>query len=264
MLDHQRSRLGRCAVAVAAAACATVLFGGVAANAAPESSVDSTTVDPVDAGAVAFVDASNPTSVLSEGDNTTVFNLRIPDGATCPGDSANDNWRVQSFILPATDDPGATTYDVIRPNGGGPRHAVYSVDTRPYVHVLTEQNPGPGLPGRILATPPLTFAVFPPGTLPDGNYRVGLACTLFRETAVYWDAELVVSSDPQVDPGGMRWQLATASVGDASTSAVADAAPGTSATWIVVGLGVLAAAGAALILRRRHTTSPRTLAKELP
>ncbi len=216
------------------------------------------TVDqPVDAGTVQLVDANNPSNVLTEGDSLSVFNLRLPDGATCPGDSANDNWRVQSFILPASDDPGATTYDVVRPVGGGPRHAVYGIDTRPYVHALTEQNPGPGLPGRILATPPLTFAVFPAGTLPDGNYRVGLACTFFRETAVYWDTELTVTADPSVQPGELRW-----SVVGANAAAPTSNSSGGSGSWMLLVVGGVAILIGLLVLRRRNSRTTNSLVKE--
>ena len=38
----------------------------------------------------------------SVGGSRTAFALRLPNGASCPGDSADDGYRVNSFVVPAT------------------------------------------------------------------------------------------------------------------------------------------------------------------
>lgn len=159
------------------------------------------------AGEAVVVSVPDTSERLSEGGSATVFTLRLPDDASCPGDSANDQYRVQSFIVPVADDLGALTYETIKPEGDG-RWALYDTDTRPVVHALTEPNNGGGQPGRIGGIPPFSFAVFPPGELPDGTYHIGIACSLFKETVRHWATQLVLTAAPADEPGRLRWRLA--------------------------------------------------------
>lgn len=210
------------------------------------------TVDgPVDAGAIEFVDPDTR-QPMESGDSNSVFSFGLPLDAACPGDSANDDWRVQSFLIPASDDPGALEYGVIRADGDG-RFAVYTVDTRPYMHFLTEQNGAPGLPGRVDQSPRLTFAVFPAGTLPAGNYRLGVACTYFRETARYWDTEIVIEDAADVHPGQFRWRLAEPP--SAPSEVDSDSSVVTPALLVTIGL---AAAGALWFGSRRRRSRPNS------
>ncbi len=220
------------------------------------SGVHATVEQPVDAGEVQMIDANDPSNVLIEGDSNTEFVFRLPDGASCPGDSANDDWRVQSFITPATDDPGTLTYGVIWPDGEG-RFAVYGVDTRPYTHAMTGQNDVAGQPGLILTPPPMTFGVFPAGTLPESRYRIGLACTYFRETARYWDIELILTEDPEVQPGEFSWRVAGVPQ-QADAGASSDAA----LRWILTALGAGAVVAVLLVAKRRIGHRPPALSKE--
>lgn len=177
------------------------------------------TVDnPVDLGSVVITgEAAN--RVLTEGGSTTSFGLQLPTGASCPGDSANDQWRVQTFIVPARVDPGTLTYNVVGPEGEGV-YALYGLDTNPLTSRLTAQNARPGTPGLITGLPSASFEVFPPGTLPVGEYRIGVACTFFAETASYWDTAIEIISTPEDLPANLRWRLTDAAkvAGDASTS----------------------------------------------
>jgi hypothetical protein len=198
---------------------------------------------PVDAGGVLLVDPDTG-SPLSSGDSNSVFTLALPPDASCPGDSANDDWRVQTFLVPANDDPGSLRYGIIRADGDG-RFAIYTVDTQPYVHALTGQNPAPGMPGMIRRIPPLSFAVFPAGTLEMQSYRIGVACTLYRETAKYWDAEIVLAAAPEVQPGEFRWQVVGAQPihGD-------DNAP--SIVLLIVALAAGAVVAVTVVIRKRR------------
>src|SRR5262245_29250980 len=71
-----------------------VFSGAVVAIAAPAVTLASVE-DTVDAGAVSVVAADDPSRVLTEGGSADAFTLRLPEDAVCPGDSANDDWRVQ-------------------------------------------------------------------------------------------------------------------------------------------------------------------------
>ena len=47
---------------------------------------------------------------IDGGGSATPFTLRLPDGAACPGDSANDGYRVNSYMVPLDVDPTTVTY----------------------------------------------------------------------------------------------------------------------------------------------------------
>ena len=51
------------------------------------------------------------------GGSATQFSVDLPKDSMCPGDSENDNWRLQTFIIPGDVDPGTLTYSVIGPTG---------------------------------------------------------------------------------------------------------------------------------------------------
>lgn len=212
-----------------------------------------------DAGDLTVVVGANSDDALGEGDSNTVFSIRLPDGSVCPGDSANDDWRVQTFIVPAATDVGALRYGPTRPQGDL-MYALYTDEGRPFAQVLLAQNPEPGQPAQILGFPPLSFAPFTPDLLPVGRYTIGVACTYFEIGERYWDAQLELTEDTDVQPGERRWKLVTTGAqspvvsnpdGSDDTRAVAAvAAP------IVV--AILVGAGFVTIRKRR----PAALGKE--
>ncbi len=237
-------RLLRCAIATAVAA--SFVFPLPAAGAVPVGS-------PVAAGSVVVVDVDG--RALAQGHSATEFSLQLPTGAACPGDSATDQWRVQSFIIPVDEDPGTIRYGVVGPESKG-QFALYDVRTRPFVNVLTQSNAGAGQPGLISALPVLSFAVFPPGTLAPGVYRVGLACTYFRQTARYWDTEMVLTSSPNDKPGQLLWRLPN--VAQSSTTSSSGGVD-----WMIPGLVVaLIALTLMLIIWSVRTRRTPTLSKE--
>ena len=212
------------------------------------------TEPPVDLGSITLVDPDDPSTVLAGGASATVFELRLPDGAACPGDSLHDQWRVQSFIIPADADPAKVVYG---PNGpeGVQQFALYEVSTSPFTDILTRSNNAAGQPGVIAGIPSLSFAVFPPATLLDGRYRMGVACTFFRQTAQYWDAEVLVTTTADDSPGGMTWRLA-----DPPAGASLPTTTEKSTNWLTPTLAgaAVVAAGAALWWgrqSRQHTRS---------
>ena len=164
---------------------------------------------PVASGDLVLVEPEDRAQPMVSGRSSTEFSVRLPDSAACPGDSLHDQWRIQSFIVPAADEIGELEYGVIGPQGPQ-QFALYSLDTRPYTDRLTRANSSPGEPGVIAEVPTFSFAIFPPGTLKPGSYRMGIACTYFRSTANYWSVEVVVAADASDAPGQMSWRLASA------------------------------------------------------
>ena len=222
-------------------AVALILVGGGLGVIVSTSNI-ATADDSLRAGSVELVDSVDRSRALTQGDSNTVFSLRLPDRAACPGDSANDDYRVQTFIVPATDDPGSFEYGLIRPKGGG-RNALYRIGSA-YANEMTGQNSGPGEPGEIVTLPPLTFAAFPPEWIPPGRYRFGVACTLRAQTTRYWDGELVMSEAPEVQPGQRRWTVIP-------PSDPLDASSSSGSTWILVAVGIGAVSAPVYFIRRR-------------
>jgi hypothetical protein len=208
----------------------------------------------VDGGALTIVQADDRTKPIERAKSATVFSFELPADAQCPGDSANDQWRIQSFIIPATVDPASLKYGVNDPEGEG-NWSLYGIDTRPFVNELTQQNAQPGQPGIIDDIRPLSFGVFPPGTLPDGEYTIGVACTFFAEpAAIYWHTNIVVSADADDEPGRMTWRLASVPPTDPSAGGELRRWP-----WPTV-VGLLALSGVIAVVFLRQTRRRRELA----
>lgn len=232
------------------------LWGGTT-----HASVDTTVAVALDAGDIVVVEAVDRSKELVEGDTNTVFSLRLPDGSVCAGDSANDDWRVQSFIVPAATDLQSLHYGATRPRGEF-MYGLYTTEGGPYVQVLTAQNEVPGQPGQILEPPALSFAVFTPDLLPVGRYRIGISCSFFEAGAKFWDAEIVLTEAPDVQPGERRWSVASvpdAPAGDSSTTS--DSGGSNSTPIIIIAFAALAALVVAATFLRRIRRAP-TLSKE--
>lgn len=162
----------------------------------------------VDEGSVEIIDVTDRTKRVSGGGSGQIFTLDFPLGAACPGDSANEEWRVSGFIIPATDDPGTLRIGPIHPDGDD-RWSLVRTTTRPYINESTQQNFGEdnGV-GRLNEVPPLTFGVYPPGHFSDGRYTIGLACSQRGVVASYWDTDIIMTTDASDEPGQMTWRLA--------------------------------------------------------
>lgn len=203
------------------------------------------------AGDVTVVEHSGSSRTRRRGGSDTEFSLRLPAGASCPGDSANDDYRVQSFLIPAADDPAALQWQSVRPVGDH-RWELFELNTRSFSDAFTAERERPGAPGVIVNIPSLSLAVFPPGELDRGRYRMGIACTLAGAVARYWDTEVRVVADRDDRPGRFRWELAN--------SSIAPAGDDVSSAVMVIGLtaGAAVTGTAALLLYRRRRATATT------
>lgn len=177
----------------------------------------------LDAGHLGVVDAGGDR--IDGGGSATEFTLEPQEPAACPGDSANENYLLYSFMVPADVLAENVTFD-----GLGPtpqvyeryeefRMPLYEVTTSDFVAGLTAEREDEGGPGRIVDLPLLSYAVYREGELPFGRYRVGLACTVFNELERYWDTEIEVLAD-DADPAGFRWRVVGAQPDGAESSSV--------------------------------------------
>lgn len=208
-----------------------------------------------DAGQVVIVRADDPSHDLERGGSADVFTLRLPPDASCPGDSANDGYRVQTFIMPAADDPGALTYESTKPAGEG-RWGLYQPNTRPYVQGLTEMNQGPGQPGRIGGLPVFTFAIYPPELFEDGEYRIGVACTRYNRTERFWHTTIALANDPTDQPAQLRWRATSAPVESEEDSHFGTAVP------VLLGIAAASAVLAVALRRSAKADDPPTPAMQ--
>jgi hypothetical protein len=134
---------------------------------------------------------------------TTSITLLPPSGAACQGDSVSfPGYRWQGFIATASIDPGTLTY-----NGGAgpvapPGKAFPLVQTTgtPVIDQTTGVATTPGGPGLLTPFNNIDFspANFPPGTIADGTYNIGYACTQNNATTRFWAAKVSITN-----PGGV-------------------------------------------------------------
>jgi hypothetical protein len=247
--------LRRCSLVLLAAAigaCALSFPAAATAVAPPVATVDTSGIVATRSGDVEIVDPDRRGVQVPRGGSSTAFTLEAPGAAECPGDSEHDSWRVQTFMVRADVDPGTIVY-AIGPTGEG-QYAVYDKFTEPYVDRNTVPNPEAGLPARVDALPTMNFAVFPPGLLADGTYRIGIACSYFGATANYWDTEIIITSSPDDEPAQFVWRLAGA-------PAIAPESSQSSRLWLVPvaagvsGLGWFAWNRSRRTVRSTHTAS---------
>lgn len=209
-----------------------------------------------DAGDAVIVSAADRTSPLAEADGNTPFAVTIPVGSTCPGDSANDDWRVHSFIVPDGTEIGTLKFSATRPRGEN-MYALYTIEGRPYAHALLAQNPSPGLPGQILDPPPFNFRQFTPDLLPLGRYTIGIACGYADSIERYWDVDIEVAEDTDVVPSERRWTAISADGVPTAGASGGDSAPVGLIVAVVAGAAVAVAAAVAWRVRaRKHPLTP--------
>ena len=122
---------------------------------------------------------------------TTVFRITLPAGAACPGDSATNGYRWQTFIASTTVDITQAVFvgNVIT-GASGPVDNLYSLD-----NPVFDQNTAVTT-GAIVGLP-TTFdlASYPAGTLTAAHYRLGVACTLNGAVERYWSTAITLLLD---------------------------------------------------------------------
>ena len=224
------------AIAVAACACALMFSATAGAQ------------EPGDVGPVLVID--NGSDRLDSGTGGTEFNLALPTGATCPGDTAHDGYIVQSYMVPESVDPTGLTFDGQGPTPYHPetyeafRMPLYLPD-QPFDAEPTAPNAEPGHPGLIVTLPTLSFAAYPPGYLPVGIYNIGVACVFETEPKVIWGTQMEVVEDDSDDVSARRWTIVGSQEG---TIGGDDSSP----TLPLVVAALAAAALAFVFIRRRR------------
>jgi hypothetical protein len=198
-----------------------------------------------DAGKVEVVDQRG--HALGDGGSTTPFELRLPVGAACPGDSEHDQYRIMGFMVPADVDPAKVRYQ-LGPVGER-SYSLYQVDSTQFSNALTERADRSGGEGAILDLPTFSFGVFNDvDRIEPGRYRMGIACAHLFETKRYWSTEIVLASDLKDRPAGIHWNLPNCQPAGDDNGALAG---------VIVAVALAAAAGfVALAARKRGRRRP--------
>jgi hypothetical protein len=142
--------------------------------------------------------------------------LNLGTNPSCPGDSASGNYRVQSFMIPASAHLDGMTFDANGPVAvSGPfREPLFDTGSSPYVNKLTDLAVPPATTGGISGVPAFDFGVFAPGDVPAGDYSIGIACTLGAagptQLKTYWVATIAVTADASDTPAGIDWAVTDA------------------------------------------------------
>lgn len=183
---------------------------------APPSSTTSTTQAPNSqrstfAGHALLVDPATNETMTSGGSQTNWSFKFEPAIAKCSGDSANDGYRVYSFITPFANDPAELRFDSngpVQPPGSF-AYPLFDNAARPYI----ARNTAPET-GQVMDFPAVQFT-FNRFTidkrqgklhLPAGDYHVGIACWDANNNAPdkYWDPKVTFTASSS-DPNGEVW-----------------------------------------------------------
>lgn len=155
--------------------------------------------------------AANP---VTQGGSALPVVLTLPSNAGCTGDSSSGQYRVQTFMVPGSVDPGTVKFDSngpVKPAGAeGLWYSLYSTGGDPVVNRLTDVATSQNGPGLISGLPVINFSVFGPGDITAGSYHVGVACTRGSQSDAdqldrYWAVEMTFVDDSGDQPAGAVW-----------------------------------------------------------
>ena len=126
-------------------------------------------------------------SVASTAQTVTIKKVELN---SCAGDSATDGYRVNTFMVPASVDVSQLQYNAggpIAPAGVTFKFPLFAqTGNAQQVNRNTAPTTGIITAGNLLQ--PFSFAALVAGGIevPNGSYKVGLACTLLGVTEEYW------------------------------------------------------------------------------
>jgi hypothetical protein len=164
---------------------------------------------------------------LTAGGSLTSFSLRLPSGAACSGDSANDDYRVQSYMVPSSVNPGSLTFDASGPipNGLGAAFGqpLYTPLGSSFVNGQTASATPPPGPGPVVNIPAFDFGVFEPGHILPGTFNLGIACTVGSASATqldkFWNVQMTFTTDAADQPAGVAWTVSQTPATTTTTAA---------------------------------------------
>jgi len=177
---------------------------------------------------------------LTSGSSATPYGVALPDGASCPGDTAHDGYHVFSYLVPK----GTSPADVRFTTGLPDRGLGYFSSGAYFGAVNTAETTGQvvGIPTSFTWTRLTPGELFPDGTR-SSAWEGGIACADIHGVVTdYWNSEIVFTADASV-PGGFTWKV----VGQGAISSPTDVG-----LWVGIALLVVASGAGAYALAQRH------------
>ena len=160
---------------------------------------------------------NNGTATLTQsaGTGATPFTINLGGSASCPGDGIA-GYRWQTFMIPAAADIDATlTFGASGPTAVGSefRQPLWDLSSSPVVQKLPDIAVSPAVTGGISGIPNFDFQVYSPGDVPNGTYKIGVACTLGvaspTQLKSYWSQQITVTNDAtNTDSAKIDWIVA--------------------------------------------------------
>lgn len=230
--------------------CAAFVLGSIV-GLAPVASAQTDLPSPTRSGGLSVVTATAPVTERSSGGSNDEFVVVLPNGATCPGDGMNDDYRIQSFLVPAEVDPSTIVYSSIGPRGDD-QTALVMTNSSFFTDQFSEPNQAPGQPGVVPALPAMTFGAYDPTQLDPGSYRMGIACTYFGTTTNWWDVELRLDHDPADQPAQLHWTIT------GETTSVSSGGSDLTRNLMLFGCGAVAVLALIGLLALRRPRAART------
>ena len=154
--------------------------------------------------------ANSSTSGITDGVQDTPFVLSHSGDNSCAGDSATDGYRVNTFMVPASVDVSQLQYNAggpIAPAGVTFKFPLFAqTGNAQQINRNTAPTTGIITAGNLLQ--PFSFAALVAGGIevPNGEYKVGLACTLLGVTEEYWETTITVTAST-TGPVTFSWQV---------------------------------------------------------
>jgi hypothetical protein len=193
-------------------------------------------------GGTAVITVPGELTPLHGGGSKTFYGVALPQGASCPGDSAHKGYHVFSYLVPSNVPPTAVGFTDIPKRGLGffaDGEYVGAINTAEYT-------------GEIVSLPTeFTWSRLTPGELfshgeTTARWDGGIACANADGVMTnYWNTEIVFKAS-SADAGGFTWSVAT----------TAPTSSGGPWRWVGIALLIVALAllGLALVSRRQRAS----------
>lgn len=172
--------------------------------------------------------------------SSTPFQIALPSGAACSGDTTGSGYHIYGYLVPSTTDPASLTYNAVGPNGGLPLITPQGLYSAKNTVPTTGEIPEP-TPSMSFGTNYGAFGT----TLKAGTYNIGISCVTSAGVADnFWNGQVTFAASTS-DPNGY-------------TYTVGSPAPSTPEAPFAVALPLSAVAlvgVGALVLRRRRRSA---------
>lgn len=198
---------------------------------------------PTASGGTAEIAQPGLLTPLKSGGSSTPYGVVLPQGASCPGDTAHKGYHVFSYLVPKGVAPTVVSFKTGVPS----RWFGYIADGAYYGAINTAENTGEivGLPTEFTWSRLTPQDLFRQGQ-EVATWEGGIACASIDGVVTnFWNSEIVFKADP-TDPGGFTWSVAM-------PKSLAD--PKHSAPWVAIALILVALALSVIAIGLRHSRS---------